>query len=542
MRNLRSTFQPFRLRASGPPSARPSSASSSRAKSQTTKVITLTLCFVVIPLVLLVLAIRPAGAADGMGPGVPASGTVSASSTASGAKHYKDLKLPPLPEIKIPDYSRYQLSNGMVVYLMEDHELPLIQGTALIRTGERLEPGDQVGLADLVGTVMRSGGTPTTPPDAINQRLEQKAASIETGIDLASGGASFSLLKEDIGEILPLFAEILRSPQFPEDKLDLAKTQVKGGIARRNDEAGGITRREFRKLMYGAASPYARTVEYSSLDRIGRSDLLRFYQQAIQPQQVILGVLGDFKTSEMRRLIETSFGNWQSTAPAAATATLPAVTQAKTSGIYLVDKPDQTQSNVRIGHLAGTMRSPDYPALSVMNEVLNGFGGRLFNEVRSRQGLAYSVYGFWAAQMDYPGLFIAGGETRSEATGQFINSLKAEINRIRTQPITAAELQGAKDTVLNSFIFNFQDGSSTLSRLMQYEYFGYPKDFIFTYRRAVEQTTIADVQRVAQKYLQPDQLVTLVVGNAKDVKPAIAQLNPGSEVIPIDITIPQPNP
>ena len=147
-----------------------------------------------------------------------------------------------------------------------------------------------------------------------------------------------------------------------------------------------------------------------------------------------------------------------------------------------------------------------------MNGVMNGFGGRLFNEIRSRQGLAYSVYGVWSPRFDYPGMFISGGQTRSDATVQFVNAVKKEIKRIQNRPITAQELAFAKESTLNSFVFNFQDPAQTLSRLMRYEYYGYPKDFLFTYQKQVENTTVQDVQRVAKEHLKLDDLVFLVVG------------------------------
>jgi zinc protease len=187
--------------------------------------------------------------------------------------------------------------------------------------------------------------------------------------------------------------------------------------------------------------------------------------------------------------------------------------------------------------LGGQLNSPDYAALDVMNQVMNGFGGRLFNEVRSRQGLAYSVYGYWNPRYDYPGTFIAGGQTRSDGTVPFIKGILAEIERIRTTPITPQELASAKDQVLNSFVFNFQDPGQTLSRLMRYEYYGYPEDFIFRYQKGVKATTIEDVQRVAQKYLQPDQVVTLVVGNASAIQPPLTSLS--TNVTSLDITIPE---
>lgn len=454
-------------------------------------------------------------------------------------KHYTDLKFPPIPDVTLPKYTQFNLANGMSVYLMEDHELPLVGGTALIRTGDRLEPADKVGLSDIMATVMRTGGTQKHSGDELNQFLERRAASIETSMSEASGGAGFSALAEDLEPVFDLFAEVLRSPAFPETKVALAKVQQRGGIARRNDDPNGIAGREVSKLIYGETSPYARTVEFSTLDNITRSDLVSFYQQYYSPQNILLGIVGDFESAKVRRLVEAKFADWQASTTAAKPA-LPAVSQAKTGGIFLVDQPQLTQSSVQIGHLGGQLSSPDYAALSVMNGVLNGFGGRLFNEVRSRQGLAYSVYASWRPSFDYPGTFLAGGQTRSEATVPFIRSVFSEIERIRTTPVSATELAYAKDTVLNSFIFNFQDPAQTLSRLLRYEYFGYPKDFIFQYRKGVEATTIADVQRVAKTYLKPENLVTLVVGSSKQIQPPLSSLSPNARVTAIDVTIPPP--
>ncbi|BAU15620.1 peptidase M16-like protein [Leptolyngbya sp. NIES-3755] len=452
-------------------------------------------------------------------------------------KHYTDLKFSAPPEVKVPDYTRFQLQNGMIVYLMEDHELPLVSGTAIVRTGDRFEATQQTGLGELTGTLIRAGGTQKRTADQLNQLLEQRAAVVETGISTTSGSAGFNTLTEDLPEVFDLFAEVIQQPAFAPDKLAIAKVQSQGGIARRNDDPNGIASREFQKLVYGNESPYARTTEFSTLANISREDLIQFYQRSFRPDQMLLGIVGDFEPKQMRSLIEAKFGSWKPSGQGTPKQ-LPAVSQDKQGGIFFVNQPQLNQSYLRIGHLGGQLNNPDYPALTVMEDVLSGFGRRLFNEIRSRQGLAYSVGASWSAQFDYPGVFIASGETRSEATVPFIQSVFKEVDRIRKEPISSDELAFAKDTVLNSFIFNFQDPSQTLSRLLRYEYYGYPRDFIFQYRKAVEATSIADVQRVAQKYLQPEKLVTLVVGNEKEIQPALSTL--GQPVTAVDITIPNP--
>ncbi len=455
---------------------------------------------------------------------------------ASEAKHYTQLAFAPLPEVHPPDYKRFQLRNGLTVYLMEDHEWPLVRGTVLVRTGDRFEPAEKIGLASLVGDVLRTGGTQQHSPEQLNQILEQRAAAIEAGIDSTIGSVGFSALSEDLSTVFDLFAEVVQTPAFDPSKLELAITQNQGAIARRNDNPESIASREFYKLIYGESSPYARTTEYATLANISRADVLAFYQQYFQPQQMILGIVGDFDSQQMRSRLERQFGTWRPKQPQAVMP-VPTVTATQSKGVFVVNQPQLSQSNVLLGQLGGKLDSPDVFALYVVNGVMNGLGGRLVNQVRSQQGLAYSVYASWQPQYDYPGVFVAGGQTRSQTTVPFIQSVKAELKKLQTAPITAAELKLAKDSILNSFVFNFQDPSQTLYRLMRYDYFGYPSDFLFRYQRGVKAVAIADVQRVAQTYLKPDQMVTLVVGNTQAIQPPLTTLNPN--VAAIDITIPQ---
>ena len=452
-------------------------------------------------------------------------------------KHYTELEFPPVPEVQFPEYDRYELDNGMVVYLLEDRDLPLVSGTAIIRTGSRLEPANKVGLASLTGAVMRSGGTENHPAAELNSILEQKAASVETSIDAASGNASFDTLTEDFDTVFPLFVEVLRQPAFAPEKFAIAKKQQQGSIARRNDDPGDIASREFDKVIYGDASPYGRTIEYSTIDNITRQDAIDFYQTYVRPENIILGIVGDFDADEAIEQIDDAFGDWQVVRPLPA-LDAPEASQKHSQELFVVDRPKLTQSNILIGHLGGRFDSPDYATMSVLNGVLNGFGGRLFNEVRSRQGLAYSVYGAWSPNYDYDGLFIAGGQTQTNSTVPFVKSVISEIKKLRTQPVSEQELKDAKESILNSFVFNFQTPSQSLSRLMRYEYFDYPEDFIFEYQDKVQNTTRQDILQAAQKYIKPDKLVTLVVGNKEAMNPSLSNLT--EEINVVDISIPQP--
>lgn len=452
------------------------------------------------------------------------------------AKPYEDLVFPPLGEIQIPEFERYELENGLVVYLMEDHDLPLVRGSATFRTGSYLVSPNQVGLADITGEAMRLGGTLNHSPDELNEMLEQRAASVETSIGSTAGSASFSTLTEDLDEVFGLFTNVIMQPAFDPGMFELIKGRTTGGIARRNDDPGDIVSREFSKLIYGDQSPYARTVEYASLDNISRDDVVSFYKETIAPENTILGIVGDFEPAAMKSMIEAQLGEWECIHEGDMPA--PPAGSQQQAGVFVIDQPQLTQSTIRIGHIGGELRNPYHAPMAVLNEVLNGFGGRLFNEIRSRQGLAYSVYAFWSPRYDHNGIFIGGGQTRTEATVPFIQSMYSELEKVRQSTITETELAFAKDSVLNSFVFNFQTPNQTLSRLIRYEYYDYPSDFVFQFRDQVENATVEQVLEAARTILDPEKLITVVVGNRDEIDPSLETL--GTDVTPLDITIPGP--
>jgi zinc protease len=451
---------------------------------------------------------------------------------------YKALKFPPLKQVTIPDIAQFTLPNGMRVYLLENHELPLVGGFALVRTGNLFDPADKVGLASLTGSVMRTGGTKTKTGDQLDEELENRAASVETSIGETSGSVSFNALKENTDGVLEIFKDVMLNAEFRQDKVDLAKSQARGGISRRNDEAHGIAGRELSDMLYGRDNPYGWRMEYHHLDNIKREDLVAFYKRYFFPSNIMLAIQGDFNTAEMRAKLEKLFGDWnykQEPVPP-----FPQVTSKPSGGVYLAEKDDVTQTFVSMGHLGGILKDKNYPALSVMSDILGGgFSSRLFTNVRTIKGLAYSVHANWGANYNHPGLFTVGGSTKAASTVDMIQAAKHEIERIQTSEVTDQELETAKQSVLNSFVFFFDHPSKILNRLVTYEYQGYPKDFIFQYQKAVEGVTKADVQRVAKEFLKPDVMTIVAVGNPKEFSKPLSSLG---TVQTIDLTIPEGKP
>lgn len=449
---------------------------------------------------------------------------------------YKDLKYPPLPQVRIPEPAQFTLSNGMRVFLLEDHELPTIDGFALVRTGNLFDPPDQHGLGEITANIMRSGGTRAKTGDQLDEELENIAASVESSLGETSATVSFAALKETVDPVLATFKGVLTEPEFRQDKIDLLLAQVRSGIARRNDDAQGVAERELAAIVYGRDTPYGWQVEYENLDRIHREDLQRFYRRYYFPKNIMLAVYGDFSTNEMRDKLERLFGDWKAEQPPV--PPFPPVTAKPAPGIFLAEKTDVTQTFFSIGLLGGTLRDPDYPALQVACDILgSGFTSRLMTEIRTKLGYAYSIGAGWGAAYDHPGTFRIAGSTKSMTTTETIEAARAEVEKMRTAEVTDQELQIAKDSVLNSFVFFFDSPSKTLNRVLMYEYFGYPKDFLFEYQKKIAAVTRADVLRVVKEHIRPENLSIVAVGNPKDFgKP----LSAAGKVEKIDLTIPEP--
>ncbi len=449
---------------------------------------------------------------------------------------YKQLKYPNLHDIVVPQVQRLTLPNGMRLFVLEDHELPLIYISSRIRVGSIYEPADKVGLADITGEVMRTGGTTSKTGDELDEELEQIAASVETGIGQESGYASVSVLKEDIDRGLEILADVLMHPAFREQKIQLAKMQHRSAIARRNDSPGSIASREFNKLIYGPESPFARHTEYATIDNITRDDLVAFHQRFFGPNNMMLAVWGDFDAKTMVAKIEKAFEGWEKIdldLPAK-----PEVDYSWPSTVNLVAKPDLNQSNIYLGHIGGLVSDPDYPALTVMNQILGGgFTGRLFKNVRSRQGLAYSVFGSYSSSYDHRSIFYMGCQTKSESTVHAIEAIRTEAKKMTEEEVTDEELELAKASYLNSFVFNFDSTGEVISRLMTYEYYGYPADFLQKTKERIEKVTKADVLEAARSHLKPEAMQILVVGNPEDFDQPLSTLG---QVNTIDVTIPTP--
>ena len=456
-------------------------------------------------------------------------------SNAQQAQPWKSIQTPPLSPFHPQQPKRIELPNGLVIFLQEDHELPFVNGIINIRGGSRNEEPAKAGMVTLYGETWRTSGTAKMDGDAMDDLLEAKAAKVETGGDIDSTAVSWSCLKADEDLVFGIAVDVLEHPAFNDQKLQLAKQQAAAGIVRRNDDASGIASREARKLVYGASSPYSREPEIATVMSVTVDDLKKWHERTVAPNNIIIGVVGDFDAVQMEQKLRAVFEPLKKGVKIDAPVETFAGPKA---GVYLVDKQDVNQSNIWIVGIGTQRNNPDYYALTAMNEIFSGgFGSRLFQQVRTKLGLAYSVGGGYGASYDHPGIFRVVAGTKSASTVDATQAMLKEIDNLKTQPYTDLELQKAKDQILNSFIFSYDSKEKILAERVRLEFYGYPSDYLEKYRTGVEKVTTADVQRVAKKYVDPSKLAILVVGNASEF---VTPLDKLGKVQPVDITIPMP--
>jgi predicted Zn-dependent peptidase len=424
----------------------------------------------------------------------------------------RKITFPPL-NFKVPAAERVVLDNGMILYLLADRELPLVSIQAYIGTGRVYEPADKTGLAGLTGLVLRGGGTALTPAEELDDELEFMASSVEAGISDDIGTVSMSCLKKNLDRTLELFAQVLTMPAFRNDRVEQGKNLMIENIRRQNDDPKEVADRELLKAIY-RNHPLGRYPTIESVNSLTRDDLVAFHARYFHPNNVILAVSGDFQRAEILDKLRKAFAGWKKSEVSLPRVPDPVPTSKPE---VLLVKKEIDQTVIRMGHLGIDKNNPDLYAVSVMNTILggNGFSSRLMSVVRAKEGLAYNVESSFRAGRRFPGTFTAETETKSGTTTKAIGLMEGIISDMTRQPVSDEELSLARESIINSFIFAFTTPASVVAQQARLEYYGYPKGYLENYRKNIAKVTKSDVLRVARKYLFPERLILVVVGDEK---------------------------
>ena len=465
---------------------------------------------------------------------------MSVSSTTLIARPHEELTFeliefnPPVPEKRV-------LSNGMTLYLLEDDELPVFDIKGLVKTGTIYDPEDKIGLASICASVMRAGGTESREPAALNEELESMAASLEVGMSPEFGIVNLSTMAEDIEKGLEIFADVLRNPAFREDKLEHHKQQAIESIRRRNDNPIQLAWRNFSEILYGKDHPFGWYSEVEIVERITVADLRAFHAKFFIPENIMLAITGDFDSDTLITQLEDVFERWENTRMDF--PTIQPVEHKPKASVNHIQKA-LPHTTMLIGH-NGIKRTPDFSdffAIRVMNNILGegGMTSRLTMEVREKRGLAYMVGSLMQKNLyTNPGEWFAYCQTRSEKTAEAIALIISIIKDIRENPVTEEELNRTKDSLINSFVFGFESSSQIAFQQMMLTYRGFAPDFLKTYTYNIAKVTVEDVQTVAQKYLHPDALTIVTVGNQDNFDRPLTEFG---EVNEIEIKEPEPRP
>lgn len=451
----------------------------------------------------------------------------------SQVKRPDELTFPPL-KFHFPEITQQRLSSGARLYLKEDHELPLVNLTVLVEGGSIYDPLNKTGLSQFFAQSLSTGGTENLAPQQLEEELDAMAAILTVSSSRYGYEIELSLNRQDLQRGIEILGELLRHPRFDKQRMELVRAQLLENIHRKNDDPGSIAGRLLGEALY-PDHPFGAVPTAAIVNSFTRADLLQLHQRYFQPGHFWLAVSGDVQLPELVNLFDQQFSNWQTTE--SVPSHLPPLPTAPKGKIILADK-QISQTTVLMGQTGISKDNPDVFALQVTNYILGGggFNSRMMREVRSDRGLAYSVYSYFQVGRRLPGLFIVSSETKCQSTVEVVTLLQQLIKQIMDEPVSSEELKLAKESLINSFIFAFTDSNAVVNRKVRLDYYGYPKDYLQTYRQKIATVSIADIQRVARQYLHPEALQIVLVGDGQLYRDEIKKLGLPIETVDLQST------
>lgn len=449
---------------------------------------------------------------------------------------FPDLKPTPKPMF----YKTRLDSNDMKMIFLEDHEVPMIRGFVSIKGGSRMAPSSNPALAALSVSVQRAGGSSTHPGEEFDAILETLSARIEAASGSDSLYIGFSCLSDDARTVLGLVSELLQHPNvsmgndYAQSMLELRKSQTLNALEHKNDNAQNVPFREIEKLVYGKDSIYVAEPTKQQISGTSLGEIEQWISEYENPENTVVGIVGDFNTKDMEQLVKESFEDWSSTHNTTLQVPNPGIPdQTNIRGnMYIIDRPNLRQSTVVLAKPGIGIGDPDEIELGVFGEILNSFGGVLFDSIRSKQGLAYSVSaGIESTPIDHKGLFVATAQTDNPVA--LVKSLFETLEMAVSTVPSDEEFSRAQQEALNSFIFSMASFQDQLQRAVIYETFDIPEKRLYEYVDKVRATTPRKVQAAATRLLDKprDSMVTMIIGDAGSIIPDLSKAFPDSKIV-----------
>lgn len=435
--------------------------------------------------------------------------------------------------VQLPRPTITKLPNGLTLILIEDHKLPTVTFTMWIKPGQLADPDDLPGLASFTADMLREG-TARRTSEQISAETDALGATLNAN---AAFGASYTSvnaagLAGDAGHILDLMSDIVLHPAFAPDELEQYKRREEAALEQRLSNPGFLAVQAMRRALYVEGPLSINSPTKESIEKVTQSDLQKFHDQHYQPGNTLFGAIGDFRTEAMRAQIAKQFGTWQGAAESSAAASATKLAPAPAAKITLVDRPDSVQTYLLAADRTIPRNDPDYYALVVMNQVLGGGPqARLFLDLREEHSYTYGAYSGLSAEI-YPGYWIANAAVRTPVTDGSMERFAFEFNKIRDEPVPAAELDDARRAIVAGFALSLERPAELLNNILQVQHFGLAADYWDKYPDRIAAVDAAQVQAAAKKYIDLNRIQWIAVGDGKQIHDVMAKYGTVSVVTP----------
>jgi len=466
---------------------------------------------------------------------VAAALVATVSLTAQQADRKQPPAIGPAPSLKLPAIQKHKLSNGLAVWIVEHHEVPLAQINLIVRSGSAADPIGKYGVGSLAAAMLDEGAGTRAALD-LADAIEFLGANLSTASTFDASAVRMSVPVAKLAEALPLMADVALRPSFPVAELDRLRKERLTGLLQARDNVGALIQLAFPRIVFGPTHRYGTSANGlpATIESLTVDDLKAFYRAHFRPDNATLLVVGDLTPASALPMLEKAFGGWKAEGLPALVAEVPNAPQLGQRQVYLVDKPEAAQSQIRIGWVGVPRSTPDYAVLEVLNTVLGGsFTSRLNQNLREKNGYAYGASSAFDMRLS-AGPFLAAAGVQTDKTADALREFFNELNGILT-PVPADELAKAKNYVALGFPGEFETTGDMARKLEELVIYNLPEATFSNFVPGVTAVTAADLQRAAARFIQPEKMAVVVVGDLKAIEGPIRALNLGPIThVPID--------